>query len=179
MKSPGHRANILDENYTEAGFATAEGQLEGKPTTLVVAVYGKPKTTTTAVAGAKSQEINSQAATKPSVSQNLAMLSRLNIATQTVTPVFIGSSILILNVSFSRICDAVLPQGTAARATQNLVSPQRHNKAEQPRAVICLSQSGSKITRNKRFILESYTTFDINLGFFAVKQTVYAKISME
>ena len=59
MKSPGHRANILDENYTEAGFATAEGQLEGKPTTLVVAVYGKPKTTTTAVAGAKSQEINS------------------------------------------------------------------------------------------------------------------------
>ena len=98
MKSPGHRANILDENYTEAGFATAEGQLEGKPTTLVVAVYGKPKATP-AVAGAKSQEIDIQAVTKPPATQNLAMLSRLNLAAQTVTPVFIASSILMLNVS--------------------------------------------------------------------------------
>lgn len=40
MNSPGHRANILNANYTEVGFAVQNGTLQGGQTTLVVAHYG-------------------------------------------------------------------------------------------------------------------------------------------
>gem|GEM_PF-5696315 len=38
--SPGHRANILNPNYTDVGFAVQNGTLVGGQTTLVVAHYG-------------------------------------------------------------------------------------------------------------------------------------------
>jgi hypothetical protein len=40
MNSPGHRANILNPNYTDVGFAVENGTLVGGQTTLVVAHYG-------------------------------------------------------------------------------------------------------------------------------------------
>lgn len=40
MNSPGHRANILNPNYTDVGFAVQNGTLVGGQTTLVVAHYG-------------------------------------------------------------------------------------------------------------------------------------------
>ena len=40
MDSPGHRANILNPNYTDVGFAVQNGTLLGGQTTLVVAHYG-------------------------------------------------------------------------------------------------------------------------------------------
>ncbi len=40
MNSPGHRANILNANYTDVGFAVQNGTLVGGETTLVVAHYG-------------------------------------------------------------------------------------------------------------------------------------------
>lgn len=42
MNSPGHRANILSQNFSEVGIATAEGIYEGRPTTFVVQEFGKP-----------------------------------------------------------------------------------------------------------------------------------------
>ncbi len=42
MNSPEHKANILDANYSEVGFAVMDGQLDGKPTSLIVALYGAP-----------------------------------------------------------------------------------------------------------------------------------------
>lgn len=42
MASDGHRANILNDAYTDVGFAVAEGYLENEKTTLVVAYYGAP-----------------------------------------------------------------------------------------------------------------------------------------
>ncbi len=42
MNSPGHRANILNANYTDVGFAVENGVLVGGQTTLVVAHYGSP-----------------------------------------------------------------------------------------------------------------------------------------
>jgi hypothetical protein len=42
MESPTHRANILDKNYTEVGFAAVNGEMQGKNTTLVVAMYARP-----------------------------------------------------------------------------------------------------------------------------------------
>lgn len=42
MESPTHRANLLKTEYTEVGFAAVDGVLNGKNTTIVVAMYGMP-----------------------------------------------------------------------------------------------------------------------------------------
>jgi len=42
MDSSGHRANILNANFTEIGVAVVNGNLEGEDTTLVVQLFGKP-----------------------------------------------------------------------------------------------------------------------------------------
>jgi len=42
MASPGHKANILNENFTEIGVAVANGNLLGEDTTLVVQLFGRP-----------------------------------------------------------------------------------------------------------------------------------------
>lgn len=42
MKSPSHRANILNDAFTEVGIAAAEGEFEGRKTTFVVQLFGKP-----------------------------------------------------------------------------------------------------------------------------------------
>lgn len=44
MNSPEHRANILDNHYTEIGIATANGMFEGHPTIFVVQEFGDPAT---------------------------------------------------------------------------------------------------------------------------------------
>jgi uncharacterized protein YkwD len=50
MNSPGHRANLLNQYFTEVGIATAEGAYQGHPTTFVVQMFGRPLTKTTAAA---------------------------------------------------------------------------------------------------------------------------------
>jgi|SRR3989344_2087499 len=42
MNSPGHRANILNQQFTEIGIATAEGIYQGRPTTFVAQYFGRP-----------------------------------------------------------------------------------------------------------------------------------------
>lgn len=42
MKSPTHRANIVNGNYTEIGVGTAEGTFEGYKTVYVVQLFGTP-----------------------------------------------------------------------------------------------------------------------------------------
>lgn len=44
MNSPEHRRNMLDVRYKDVGFAVQRGELQGKKTTLIVALYGTPKT---------------------------------------------------------------------------------------------------------------------------------------
>lgn len=42
MASPGHRANILNEDYTQIGVGTAEGTYKGRTTVFVVQLFGTP-----------------------------------------------------------------------------------------------------------------------------------------
>jgi uncharacterized protein YkwD len=42
MNSPGHRANILSERYSEIGVAVGRGVFEGKTTWLAVQEFGRP-----------------------------------------------------------------------------------------------------------------------------------------
>lgn len=46
MKSPTHRANILQPKFTEVGIATAKGQYKGRNVIFVAQYFGKPKYTT-------------------------------------------------------------------------------------------------------------------------------------
>jgi hypothetical protein len=41
MKSPSHKANIMNENYQEIGIAVVEGEINGKKTLLAVQFFGK------------------------------------------------------------------------------------------------------------------------------------------
>jgi uncharacterized protein YkwD len=43
MKSPTHRANIMNGKFTEIGIATAVGKYEGKETVFVVQMFGTPR----------------------------------------------------------------------------------------------------------------------------------------
>jgi len=42
LNSPTHKANILNDKFTEIGIATAEGYYNGHPTVFVVQMFGKP-----------------------------------------------------------------------------------------------------------------------------------------
>lgn len=42
MNSPGHRANILNDRFTETGIATSRGVYKGESTVFVVQLFGKP-----------------------------------------------------------------------------------------------------------------------------------------
>ncbi len=46
LASPSHRANIVNQNYTEIGIGVAMGEFEGFPTTFVVQMFGAPTETT-------------------------------------------------------------------------------------------------------------------------------------
>jgi uncharacterized protein YkwD len=71
MRSPTHRENILNKNFTEIGIATADGVLDGKPTIFVVQMFGKPaaaaETRVAAVAVASENQISSSTQNMPSV----------------------------------------------------------------------------------------------------------------
>ncbi len=43
MDSPTHRANILNNKYTEIGVGTARGEYQGYPTVFVVQLFGAPQ----------------------------------------------------------------------------------------------------------------------------------------
>lgn len=45
LQSPAHRANIVNENYTEIGVGTAKGMYEGYETVYVVQLFGTPAAT--------------------------------------------------------------------------------------------------------------------------------------
>jgi len=49
MKSPSHRANIVNNNYTEIGVGTAKGTFDGFSTVFVVQLFGTPAAPVAAV----------------------------------------------------------------------------------------------------------------------------------
>jgi uncharacterized protein YkwD len=50
MNSPGHRANLLNDKFTEIGVAVVQGEYQGHDTTYVVQTFGSPRNAVVAVA---------------------------------------------------------------------------------------------------------------------------------
>ncbi len=67
MNSPGHRANILNPNYTDVGFAVQNGTIQGGQTTLVVAHYGSTAGSTVLAAAPTAPPAAKPATPRPAV----------------------------------------------------------------------------------------------------------------
>jgi uncharacterized protein YkwD len=79
MNSPEHKANILNNSYTQVGFATATSpNYQGKgPTTIVVAEYASP---VPAVANISFSVDNPPVVTAPAVKSASAELAAVNVS---------------------------------------------------------------------------------------------------
>lgn len=88
MDSPEHRANVLDSDYQQVGFAVVSGDLKGSPVTLVVAMYAS-QAMPAAVAG-------TQTTIAPSIAQSYGFVSQMGMMVQSLTPAAIGSVVLLL-----------------------------------------------------------------------------------
>ena len=93
MASPEHRANVLGDQYEDIGIAVVRGDLNGKATELIVALYGAPETNLGAL-GAQT--------TAPTFAAqaSLTTMDRLLINWQTLSPVA-AMSIVMLFVATS------------------------------------------------------------------------------
>ncbi len=78
MDSPSHRDNLLKASYADVGFGIANGKMNGKKTTVVVAFYAKP------VTGALLAVNKSVSA--PAADTHLSIASRVGIGLQSLTP---------------------------------------------------------------------------------------------
>ena len=72
MESPGHRANILNDGYTELGIAARKGMFEGEETWIAVQIFARPASDCPAPDKALKAEITSE---KETVEQMKAELN--------------------------------------------------------------------------------------------------------
>lgn len=88
MSSPAHRDNIMKSEYKDVGFATVDGTMNGRPVSLVVALYGAPaQNSAVAVKGAENFAA--------SMGQ-IGILARVGIALQQMSPAVLGSVVLLI-----------------------------------------------------------------------------------
>ncbi len=85
MESPTHRDNILNTHYKDIGLAVVDGVLQGRDTTLVVALYGAP-VTATAVKAAQAEGFSSSMVNAPTGSP----LEYFGTAMQSLSPVTVA-----------------------------------------------------------------------------------------
>lgn len=86
MNSPGHKANIMNDNFTEIGIATADGMYQGKRTTFVVQLFGRPAVKEkTPVLKKLTPTTSAKSSSKPvAVSSSSAVLSE-SVSTQVLS----------------------------------------------------------------------------------------------
>lgn len=87
MSSPEHRKNILNGHYDDVGFAVTSGVLDGRTTTLIVAMYGSPKTNAT---------LATQPAVLAATDDNQSIMAKFGAHLQLMTPIALSSVILLL-----------------------------------------------------------------------------------
>lgn len=81
MNSPGHRANILNNKFTEIGVAVGKGQYQGQQTWMAVQEFGRPSSSCPSVdAGLKDQISSLQADINQLQPQLTAQKSQLDSA---------------------------------------------------------------------------------------------------
>jgi len=87
MDSPEHKANIIKSSYSDVGFAVVSGEMDKKPISIIVALYGLPADDTIVA----TQSSFSDASKIESVN----IFTQFAIATKSITPAVIISLLLI------------------------------------------------------------------------------------
>ncbi len=96
MNSQTHRDNVLNSEYTQVGFSTASGILDGKQTQITVALYAKPLADQ-AVAGVS---MGSDKIIEAPVGTSVSLATRVGYALQTMSPAALTSFLLLTTVAF-------------------------------------------------------------------------------
>ncbi len=119
MNSPSHRDNILNENFSEIGIATAEGVYEGHPTVYVVELFGRPAETKPLM---QNNVVGAVSVTKPAVhNQNVLAVSAVG-----QSKVSTGTSELLLSVGKGKDESALVSIPTYSSAIERfLTSPSK------------------------------------------------------
>lgn len=95
MASPEHRANIMNEHYSELGLAVVDGTYHGQPETLVVALYGKPVVAATAAVSGNKTALPTAAPEEHQISLG----TRLVMAASSFTPTALIGLIILTTAS--------------------------------------------------------------------------------
>lgn len=74
LNSPTHRANIMNENFTEIGIAAVTGTYRGQQTTFVVELFGMPATARTGVTTPPVSSVPTPVATSSKVTTSAPVL---------------------------------------------------------------------------------------------------------
>lgn len=86
INSPTHRANLINEHFTETGIGTAEGIFDNKPTTFVVQFFATPD------GRSYSQKIDTHFDT-PAISTSTAtVITTTSTSTSTTTPATLATN---------------------------------------------------------------------------------------
>lgn len=98
--SPTHRDNLLNSKYSEVGFATASGLLNGEQATITVAMYGAPMYVggVTLSAAPKAAYIGQQQEatfSSAGVNASLGVIDRIGLAVQSMPPLVVGIVVLL------------------------------------------------------------------------------------
>jgi hypothetical protein len=90
MASSSHRKNLLHSYYTEVGFGIVDGQLHGRSSTIIVALFATPSSSLAA---------DAEATRAPPTGTQIGWVSRVGVAVQSFTPAVIGAmTITILGI---------------------------------------------------------------------------------
>ena len=111
-KSPSHRENLINDKYTDVGFAVVNGVLDGYETTLVVQMFGKVRggPAQVAVKGMEQNAVTRLAnaplvvvkpTTIPVVSTTTVVASSRSVNVQSVTKVFLVTFAACIFVLFA------------------------------------------------------------------------------
>lgn len=87
LNSPGHKDNVLKSSYQDVGFAVVNGEFDGRPASIVVALYGLP---------AESDVLGLQRSFAESTAGQVNILSQFAVAMQSVTPAVVGGLSLVI-----------------------------------------------------------------------------------
>lgn len=93
--SPPHRENLLNQHYSDVGFATISGVLEGKQATITVALYAEPLDTSVVLASAPKATFSPNNFTSSGVDTPLGLADKASLAIQSMPPLVVGVLVLL------------------------------------------------------------------------------------
>ncbi len=118
LASPTHRANILNDKFTEIGIATAEGVYNGTQTTFVVQSFGTPTPFTVPSAEVLPTTPKTTPSTKPKTTPT-------QVATASLSPAVAGEAVnansnletIVDTKEFAAVKNNAVPDNTVAATT--------------------------------------------------------------